>query len=275
MVVLTGATSGIGTATARALVGAGATVFAVGRDAERTRRCVEVLRRMSRPSSVAGLTADLSILSEVRRVAATVRDQYDRVDVLLNNAGAVFAQRQITPEGYERTWALNVLAPFLLTRGLEDRLRAAAQGRVINVASAAHRWGHLDFEDPGRARHYTAFGAYGQSKLALILLTHAWAQHFAGTCVTVNALHPGFVASRFGRSNPKGFRWAITLAQAAFGISPERGARTSVYLATAPEAASTTGGYFVRNRARRSSHASYDPLATSRLWELCGAQTRG
>ena len=180
---------------------------------------------------------------------------------------------QVTAEGHERTWALNVLAPFLLTQLLADRLRSAPAGRVVNVSSAAHRTGRIDLADLERSRVYSAYGAYGQSKLALLLLTYEWALRFQGSPVTVNALHPGFVSTRFGRNNPGAFGWGTALAEFLFGISPERGARTTVYLATSPEVEGVTGRYFARSKPHPSSKASYDLEVGRQVWAACEAAT--
>jgi NAD(P)-dependent dehydrogenase (short-subunit alcohol dehydrogenase family) len=273
IVLVTGATSGIGAATARGLAAQGATVLAAGRDPERVRSTVERLRTETGNPAVVGFRADLTQMKEARQLAQEVGARYPRLDVLVNNAGAVFSKRALTPEGHERTWALNVLAPFQLTRSLEPQLRASNSARVVNVASSAHRSGRIDLADLERARSYSAFGAYGQSKLAVVELTYEWARRLEGRRITINALHPGFVASGFGRNNPGAFGFALHLAEALFAISPERGARTSIYLASSPEVEGVSGRYFARCRAGRSSPRSYDRSTAAELFRICTAQT--
>jgi NAD(P)-dependent dehydrogenase (short-subunit alcohol dehydrogenase family) len=194
------------------------------------------------------------------------------MDVLINNAGAYYSRNEKTREQIERTLALNVLSPFLLTRLLEPSLAAASPSRVVNVASAAHNGAKLHWDDLDNQRKYSGFATYSRSKLALILLTHELARRWAPRRVAVNALHPGFVRSRFGHNNPGATAAVIRLAGRLFGISPERGAETLVYLATSPQVEGVTGEYFVRRRDVRSSRESYDDAAALRLWDLCSAR---
>jgi NAD(P)-dependent dehydrogenase (short-subunit alcohol dehydrogenase family) len=199
--VVTGPTSGIGRETARALARLHATLALVARDRERVDALVRDLKAESGNPRIEPFVADLSVLSEVRRVSEEIRQAYPKVHVLVNNAGALFFRREPTREGIERTWALNVLSPFLLTHRLCDRLVDSAPARVVNVASAAHRGGHLRLDDPERKAKYSGYSAYSQSKLALIMWTYELARRLNGTGVTVNALHPGFVATRFGQND--------------------------------------------------------------------------
>lgn len=273
MAVVTGATSGMGVVVATEIARQGAAVVAVGRDPGRTEAAAERIRSATGNPAVAAAAADLSVLAEVRRLAEELRSRFRSLDVLVHNAGAVFATRQLTMEGHERTWALNVLAPFLLTQLLTDRLLAAPRARIVNVASAAHRFGRIDLADLERAHRYTAFGAYGQSKLALLLLTYEWARRLEGRPVTVNALHPGFVATRFGRNNPGAFGFGMALAEFLFGLSAERGARTTIILATSPGVEGVSGRYFTRSRPHRSSPASYDAELGRRVFAACEAAT--
>jgi NAD(P)-dependent dehydrogenase (short-subunit alcohol dehydrogenase family) len=274
VVLVTGGTSGIGKVSAREIARCGASVLIVGRYPDRTRSVAEALRLESGNPSVFDLAADLSLQSEVARLAREVRDRFPRLDVLINNAGAIYSTREETPEGHERTWSLNVLAPFLLIRLLEDRLRAAPNARVVNVSSAAHRGARVDLGDPERRHRYSGFGAYSQSKLALLLLTYEWARRLCGTKVCANALHPGFVSTRFGRANPGWFGRGIALAEFLFGLSAERGARTTVFLATSPRVDGVSGRYFGRSGERRSSRASYDRDLAVALFQLCWEQTQ-
>lgn len=268
-VVVTGATSGIGLATAIALRARVQTLVLVGRDASKLAEAAHSLASGEPGAVVRTHLADLSRLAEVRRLAAELTAAYPAIDVLVNNAGAYFSRRERTAEGIERTWALNVLAPYLLTRLLRDPLRAAARARVVNVSSAAHVGAKLEFDDLEASRNYSGFRVYGRSKLALILLTHEFARRWSADRIAVNALHPGFVRSRFAQNNRGLTALAIRAAAGAFGISPRRGAVTPVYLALSPQVEGTTGAYFVRARAVRSSAASYEEPSAARLWGLC------
>jgi NAD(P)-dependent dehydrogenase (short-subunit alcohol dehydrogenase family) len=268
-VVITGATSGIGEATARALVPRVETLVLVGRDPVKLAAVARGLGAEPRAARITTHVADLALLADVRRLAGELGDGYPALNVLVNNAGAYYAKREETSEGIERTFALNVLAPFLLTRLLHDRLRAAAPSRVVQVASAAHSGTKLELDDLEARRKYSGFGTYGRSKLALILLTHEFARRWTGERVAVNALHPGFVRSGFGQNNGGGMAALIRFFARFSGISPTRGAETPVYLATSPQVEGTTGEYFDRSRAVRSSRESYDEAVARRLWELC------
>lgn len=270
--LVSGASSGIGRATARELAARGAEVVLVGRDPERCAASAAALRAATGNGAVTFLVADLSSLVEVRRVAAEFRARHGRLDVLVNNVGGVFRDFGLSAEGIERTWALNHLGPFLLTALLEDALRSAPAGRVVTVASSAHRGVQLDFADlEGRAR-YRAWRAYRRSKLANLLFAYELARRLSSTRVTSNALHPGVVATSLSRSAP--LAWLKRALVGVLSIPPEEGARTSVHVSCAPELAGVSGAYFVRERPARSSPASYDLDAARRLWdasrERCG-----
>jgi NAD(P)-dependent dehydrogenase (short-subunit alcohol dehydrogenase family) len=289
--LVTGATSGIGQVTARELARRGATVIVVGRNQQRCLATAGAIRREMRNESVQSLTADLSSQEEVRRLAREFRQRHDRLHVLVNNAGALFALRGESADGIERTLASNHLGPFLLTNLLLETIKASAPARIVNVSSEAHRDVRgFDFDDP-QADHahrwlgadrrsrlagalyalllprHPAFLRYAESKLANLLFTSELARRLAGTGVTANALHPGFVATRFMAGNGVlGWfmrRWAGLLATGA-----EDGARMSVYLASAPEVEGITGGYFIGQRPVPSSPASRDEAAARRLWRL-------
>ena len=267
-ILITGATSGIGFITARELATLGATVVLVGRDATRSQDIVTAIQRETGNTSVSALVADLSSMQEVRDLAGSFMAHYPRLDVLINNAGAVFMQRGTTADGYERTFALNHLAPFLLTSLLLDRLKHNAPARVVTVSSMAHAGQRIDFDDVNRTAHgYGAWRAYGESKLANIMFTYALARRLDGTQVTANALHPGVVNTNFGKSNGGTLKLAMTLFS-PFEISPEKGAQTSVYLASSPDVATVSGTYFVKSKPAKSSPASYDEEAQERLWLL-------
>ncbi len=271
--VVTGATSGIGEAAARELARLGAHVVVAGRDPVRCQTAVDAIRAATGSAAVESVVADLASVAEVRRLASELKDRYPRIDVLANNAGAYFAKREVTADGFERTWALNVLAPFLLTNLLRDRLEASAPARVINTSSNAHERAVLHPEDLGGGPSRGGFRAYGTSKLALNLLTYEFARRVDPTKVTVNAYHPGFVASRFGWNNGRVYRGAIRLLSRGFGLTSEEGADTLVWLASAPEVAGTSGRYFHERKAVPSSPRSYDETMARELWEACAKDT--
>jgi retinol dehydrogenase 12 len=263
--LLTGATRGIGRAAAEALARTGMTLLLVGRDAERVEETVLAVRAAG-PGPIEGLVADLSLRSEVRRLAAEVKKRCPRLDVLVNNAGAIFTRREETKEGTEKTLALNHLGYFLLTLELLDLLKASAPSRVVNVASEAHRGMRLDFQDLENRRRYSGLRVYGQSKLMNILFTAELARRLEGTGVTVNALHPGVVATGFGKNTPGLFSSLIKLA-APFMTTPQQGAETVVYLATSPEVEGVTGQYFAKSRQSRPSPKAMDVESARKLWE--------
>jgi retinol dehydrogenase 12 len=274
--LLTGATRGIGRAAADALARTGVTLVLVGREAARTEETVRAVRQASGNARVEGLVADLSLRREVRRLAADFRARHQQLHVLVNNAGAIFTRREETAEGTEKTLALNHLGYFLLTQELLEVLKASAPSRIVNVASAAHQGMRLDFDDLENRKRYSGFHAYGQSKLMNILFTVELARRLAGTGVTANALHPGVVATGFGRNSPGLFRTLVALG-APFLQRPEQGAETLVYLATSPEVAGVTGKYFAKRRELRPSPSARDVEAAAMLWdaseELVGAGT--
>jgi len=264
--VITGATSGIGFEAARAFADRGAVLALIGRDKERGEATLARLRAATPDVRAAMHYADLAGMTEVRRLGVEILATYPRIDVLVNNAGGLFRDREVTAEGLERTFALNHMAYFLLTHALRDRLVASAPARVINVASRAHVGVTLDFDDLNGERRYNGWTAYRRSKLANILFTRELARRLAGSGVTANCLHPGFVASGFGDNNRGPFRWAFALAKLT-AISPRRGAETIIYLASAPEVADTTGGYFAQSAPAIPSDAAQDDRAARRLWE--------
>jgi NAD(P)-dependent dehydrogenase (short-subunit alcohol dehydrogenase family) len=269
-IVATGATSGIGEAAALKLAGMGARVVIIARDEGRAKATMHKLE-----SAVPGLDhrmhlADLSSMAETRRVGAAIVGSEPRIDVLVNNAGAMFSERQVTPEGLELTFALNHMAYFVLTQALRKRLAASAPARIVSTASSAHQGASLDFDDLQSAKGYGGFKVYGRSKLANILFTRELARRLAGTGVTANCLHPGFVATRFGESTGGWMGRLIPLAQ-AFALSPEKGADTIVYLASSPEAGKWTGEYFVKRGVAARSAAARDDTAAKKLWEASEA----
>lgn len=268
--VVTGATAGIGLEAACALARLGAQVLLVGRNQERGQAAAaRIAEETGRPAGTF-LPCDLSVLDQVRDLADRIRSRSPRLDVLVNNAGAMYGERAVTAQGVEMTLAVNHLAPFVLTNLLLAPLRAAA-GRVVTVASVAHRRTRFDFDDPHFARRrYHGWRAYQQSKLANILFTYELARRLEPETVTANALHPGFVATEIGTANGlvHGLLWRLACR---FGRSAPRGAETIVHLAAAPEVAAVTGRYFVDCRPAHSSPASYDRDAARRLWASSAA----
>ena len=206
-------------------------------------------------------------MAQVQQVAGQFMAQYDRLDVLVNNAGAVFMDRQVSVDGYEMTMALNHLNYHYLTSLLLDLLLKSAPARIVDVSSDAHRGGSIHFDDLMGEKKYSGFGAYSQSKLANVMFTYELARRLEDSGVTANALHPGFVASNFGRNNG-GIMGFVMPAIHLFAISPEKGAETSIYLASAPEVDGVTGKYFVKKQVTKSSDVSYDQAAQRRLWDI-------
>jgi NAD(P)-dependent dehydrogenase (short-subunit alcohol dehydrogenase family) len=277
-VVVTGANSGVGKATAIALAAAGARTVITARNEARGRAAREDIRRTTGSDQVDLVVFDLADLASVRAGAAELLDRTERIDVLVNNAGLVLSDRQVTVDGFEATFATNHLGPFLLTRLLTDRLVESAPARVVNVASTAHRGARtgLDFDDLQSTGHYRGMQAYSRSKLANILFTTELARRLDGTGVTANSVHPGTVASGFARDDDaSGFLAFGVKVIKPFILTPAKGARTSVYVATSPDLAGVTGQYFVKCRVRTPSPAARDEAAAILLWsvseELVGA----
>ena len=265
-VLVTGATSGIGRATALALAVMGAHVAITGRDSDRTAAAAREIRATGGGGMVDAFVADLSARSEVRRLADEVLQRLPRLHVLINNVGGYWNSRHLTADGLEHTFALNHLAPFLLTNLLLDRLKDSAPARVITVSSHAHTSGQIDFDDLQGERTYSGARAYNQSKLANVLFTYELARRLQGTSITANALHPGVVRTSFGADDPgKAQRLAVPLMK-PFMKSPDAGAATSVHLASTAALERVTGEYFANCKPRRSSQRSYDAAASARLW---------
>ena len=271
-VVLTGATSGIGRATALGLADEGARLILVGRTPERCEETLAEIRRRTGRDDAVMLRADLSSLKEVRRLADEVLASADRVHVLLNNAGVTLPKRQLTVDGLEGTFATNHLAYFLLTGLLLPRLRDSAPARIVNVASDAHRFVRLDLNDLQNEQRYRALRVYGQSKTANLLFTQELARRIAGSGVSANALHPGGIRSNLGRSEGR----ALEVVRKLVGLflkSPEEGARTSLYLACSPEVEGVSGRYYAKCRERTPAAHARDPELARRLWERSEALT--
>jgi NAD(P)-dependent dehydrogenase (short-subunit alcohol dehydrogenase family) len=274
-VLLTGATDGIGLAAAEALAARGSQLAIVARDEAKAARAVARIEAAGGAgTSVDVLMANLTSQASVRDLAAQVLARYPRLDVLVNNAGAVFGTRQLTVDGIERTWALNHLAPFLLTSLLLERLRQSAPARVVTTSSDAHKPARIPFDDLGAERSYRGrgFSRYGETKLANILFTAELARRTAGTGVTAFCFHPGVVASGFNRNNGSLMRSAMTIIR-PFARTPARGADTLVWLVDSAAVAEQSGGYFVDRRRTTPSRAAQDLQVARRLWEVSEAQT--
>jgi retinol dehydrogenase 14 len=265
-VLVTGGTGGIGRATALGLATMGAHLAITGRDRGRTEGSAREIRAAG--GQVEVFVADLSSQSQVRRLADEVLQRLPRVDVLVNNVGGYWNTRHVTADGLERTFALNHLAPFLLTNLLLDRLRQSAPARVVTVASNVHARGRIDFDDLQGERSYSGARAYNQSKLANVLFTYELARRLPATSVTANALHPGVTSTSFGAEDPGGVQRRFISFMRPFMKTPAQGAATSIHLASAPDLAQVTGRYFASSKPKRSSKRSYDQAAAARLWQV-------
>jgi retinol dehydrogenase 12 len=273
VVLITGGTSGIGAVTARGLAGMGATTIIVGRNPQKADLKAKEIRSATGNERVSALSADLSSQAEVRRLAEVFQSQYKRLDVLINNAGAAFMRREISPDGIEMTFALNHLSYFLLSHLLLDLLEASKPARIINVSSEAHRGLRLNLADLENQKSYSGWKAYGQSKLANLYFTYGLAATLHDTGVSVNALHPGFVATNFGKNNRGFYSSLMGLAQIA-AITPEEGAQTSLHLASSPKVEGITGQYFLKCQPVPSSPISHDMSAARKLWD-CSLEMTG
>jgi NAD(P)-dependent dehydrogenase (short-subunit alcohol dehydrogenase family) len=263
--VVTGATSGIGRATAAALARQGAQLVLVSRDRGRGETAAAGLAAAGGPAPRLEV-ADLASMAQVRALADRL-GALERIDVLINNAGLMAGQRRVTADGFDEVFAVNHLAPFLLTGLLLGKLTASGPARVVTVTSGAHTAARLDLDDLQLEQGWESWRAYANSKLANVLFTRELARRLAGGTVTANCAHPGLVRTRFGRETRQPMRTAITLAR-PFMLSPQRGARTVVYLAASPEVATATGGYYVKSQRREPSPAARDAAAARRLWQL-------
>ena len=267
-VLITGGTGGIGRAAAIGLASKGARVGITGRDLGRAQRAAAEISSESGAGIVDIFVADMSSQAEVRRLASEVLTAYPRIDVLLNNVGGFWSHRHLTADGLEHTFALNHLAPFLLTSLLAERLIASAPARVVTVSSGAQSMGRIDFDDLMGERKYSGQTAYNQSKLANVMFTYELARRFEGTGVTATVLHPGMTNTAFSAEDPSRAFAPLVAVMRPFMRSPEKGAETPVYLASSPEAEGLTGKYFANRASKRSNKASYDSEATARLWQV-------
>jgi NAD(P)-dependent dehydrogenase (short-subunit alcohol dehydrogenase family) len=265
VVVITGATSGIGEVAAQRLAAMGARIVLVARDAARAQKTL--IRLANSGSGIAHSIhyGDLSIIAETKRVAAEIAAAEPRIDVLINNAGALFSTREVTADNLEKTFATNQMAYFVLTLELRESLFAASPARVVSTASDAHKGYTLDFDDLQATKGYSAIRAYGRSKLCNILFTRELARRWSGKGVTANCLHPGFVDTRFGDGSGGFLSRAVRIAK-TFAISPEKGAETIVYLASSPDVGTLNGEYFYKCRPATPTAGARDDAAANRLW---------
>lgn len=270
--LITGATSGIGLAAAAELARRGATVILGARNEIKAEKARNAIAQVSGSERLHTALADLSLQEEVRRMAAGIRERFEHIDVLVNNAGAVHFLRQSTQEGIEKTWATNHLSYFLLSELLMPALYKSTAGRIINVSSSAHRRGVIHFDDIHLRKGYSWRKAYSQSKLANLLFTFELAKRLEGSSVTANALHPGWVATEIGQNS-----W-LARAAAPFifrnAKTPDQGAETVVYLASAPEVEGISGEFFINCEIAQAAERAHDELAAKRLWALSEEMTR-
>jgi retinol dehydrogenase-14 len=268
VVLITGGTGGIGKATAIGLATMGARVGITGRDLARAEQAAADIRAASRNPAVDAFAADMTSQAEVRRLAAAVLNAYPRLDVLINNVGGFWAHRHPTTDGLERTFALNHLAPFLLTNLLLDRLKASAPARVVTVSSGAQSMGRIDFDDLQGVRNYSGQRAYNQSKLANVMFTIELARRLDGTGITANAVHPGVVRTNFGAEDQAWFFALISRVARPLLKTPARGAQTPIYLASSPDMDGLTGQFFANRKPKTANKVAYDSDITARLWQV-------
>jgi retinol dehydrogenase 12 len=272
-VVITGATSGIGAVTATTLARQGARIVFIARDRARGEKMLQQLRAISPGAGHLLHCADLSVMSEMKRVAGVIAGSEQKIDVLVNNAGAVFASRELTSEGLEKTFATNHMAYFVVTAVLLERLKATPGARIVSTASDAYKTARLNFNDLQSSRGYGAFGMYGRSKLMNVLFTRLLARRLAGTGVTANCHHPGFVATRFGDGG-SGFVNFVLQTSKRFALTPEQGAQTMLFLASSPEVARVTGTHFVKCKPAKLMRQARNDADAQRLWDV-SAQLSG
>jgi retinol dehydrogenase-14 len=270
--LITGGNSGIGKATALGLANTGATVVVVGRDRGRGEAAVAEIRGKSGNGSVDLMLADLSSQESIRQLAKDFKDTYQRLHVLINNAGVFLSKRTVTVDGIETTFAVNHLAPFLLTNLLLDVLEASAPARIVNVTSSGERSGAINLDDLQGEAKYSGFRAYNQSKLAMILFTYELARRLEGTGVSANCVHPGVVVTNLGSGSSGSFGLLLRLMRPFFS-SPEKGAEPSIYLASSPEVEGVSGKYFAKKAEARSSEQSYNEEMGQRLWQVSAELT--
>ncbi|MFL5320431.1 MAG: SDR family oxidoreductase [Myxococcaceae bacterium] len=265
--LVTGATGGIGRITARELAKAGADLTIVARSKDKAAETLAEINAAAPNAKVDVIYADLSEIAQVRAAAAEFKKKHDRLHLLVNNAGAVNMERHVTKDGFELTFAVNHLAYFVLTNELLDLLKASAPARIVSVASDGHRIGKIDFDDLQGEKAFGGMKAYTQSKLANILWSNELARRLQGTGVTSNSVHPGVVATGFGRNSPGFFNFLVKLGS-IFMITPEKGARTTLHVATSPDVGNTTGAYWAKRKPSRPAKQALDEAVGKRLWEV-------
>jgi retinol dehydrogenase 14 len=273
VVLITGATSGIGRVTAKALAGMGARVVILGRDARKGDELLNEIHDYVGETTAEFVLCDMASLDNVREAALDFRSRFDRLDVLIDNAGGINGKRKVTADGFEYTFGVNHLAHFVLTNLLLDLLRASAPSRVVVTSSSAQAFGHIDFDDLMAERRYRSLKVYGQSKLANALFTFELARRLDGTGVTANCFHPGAVRSNFIKGMGGAAR-AMAPVVGIFERSPEKGAETQIYLASSPEVEGVTGKYFFMKKEKHPSEESMDLDVARRLWEVSGELTK-
>ena len=275
--LVTGATFGIGKETALGLAKQGGEVIIVGRDQKKAIEAVEWIKTQSGNPHVTYMLADLSILQQVKKLAADFKSRYSELDILVNNAGAIFAKKEMTSENLEKTWALNHLSPMLLTMELLSSLKAAPNARVVNVASALYVKGEISFSDRKADEKFKGLKAYSDSKLASMLTAFYLAKQLQGTSVQINCLHPGFVDTGIGANNGGFLKYLLLAAQPIkkflaentnYMMTPEEGARTSIYLASSPEVTGITGQYFYKSQGIATTSTVQDADLQSKVWQL-------
>lgn len=273
-VIITGASSGIGLATAKALGEKGAELVLVARSSEKLLAVEATIKDATGNQNISSHTCDLSVQAEVRALAAAIAAQHPKIHVLINNAGNMFTKRTLSADGIEMAWALNHLGYFLLTNLLLENIKAAGKARIVNVSSMAHARGVIDFDDLMMERKYTWMSSYSRSKLANVLFTFDLARRLKGSGVTVNCLHPGVVGTNFGNGNGLLYRTGFAIAR-PFILSPEQGALTSIYLASAADAESVTGGYFVKCRQAPPAAQAHNEALQNQLWDVSAEMVGG
>jgi NAD(P)-dependent dehydrogenase (short-subunit alcohol dehydrogenase family) len=268
IVLITGGNSGIGKATAIGLAQMGAKVIIVCRNKERGEKALRDIIEKSNNQTVELYLCDLSSLEDIRRFSNLFKTKYNRIDILINNAGVIASKRQLTKDGYELQFGVNHLGHFLLTNLLLDELKKSNSARIINVASGAHKIGKINFDDINLTKKYSTFGSYAQSKLANVLFTFELSRRLQKTNITVNCLHPGGVGTNIALDRESGFRKIITYIMGLVLMTPEKGAQTSIYLATSNDVEGITGKYYYKKKIAKSSKLTYDIDYAKRLWDL-------
>lgn len=268
VVMITGANSGIGKETAIELAKMGANIVMVCRSRKRGEKALEEIKEMANSEKIELYIADLADQRSIRSMVERFKKSHDKLHVLINNAGVMLSKRTTTPEGYESTFAINHLGHFLLTNLVLDMLKASSSARIINVSSSAHKFAKLNFDDIDNEHKYRGYRTYANSKLFNILFSYELARRLEETGITVNALHPGVIRTNLGKNNTNKLIKLMSFIFRLFMMSPEKGARTTVYLASSPEVENVNGKYFVNRKQKKSSKISYEQTLQNKLWEI-------